>query len=123
MSKSTQNYNELRAIAEYCFLFPQLSTMNEDFVGEFMFNHEGVAADLHKDESRKQRSERTIQIMEDVNVLTGLLSLKDMTPSEISDHLAIGRERMEQALASVIKSGTVFSYMDEKIRYYTLAEK
>ena len=123
MSKSTRNYNELRAIAEYCFLFPQLSTMNEEFVGEFMFNHEGVAADLHKDESRKQRSDRTIQIMEDVNVLTGLLSLKDMTPSEISDHLAIGRERMEQALASVIKSGTVFSYMDEKIRYYTLAEK
>jgi len=30
---------------------------------------------------------------------------------------------MEQALASVMKSGTVFSYMDEKIRYYTLAEK
>lgn len=123
MSKSQKSYNELRTIAEYCFLFPQLSTMNEEFVGEFMLNHEGVAADLHKDEGRKQRSDRTIQIMEDVNVLTGLLSLKDMTPSELSDHTEIGRERMEQALASVMKSGAVFSYMDEKIRYYTLAEK
>jgi len=123
MSKSQRSYSELRAIAEYCFLFPQLSTMNEEFVGEFMFNHEGVAAQLHKDENRKQRSDRTIQIMEDVNVLTGLLSLKDMTPSELSDHADVGRERMEQALASVMKDGTVFSYMDEKVRYYTLAEK
>ena len=123
MSKSRKSYEELKAIAEYCFLFPQLSTMNEEFVGEFMFNHEAVAADLHKDESRKQRSNRTIQIMEDVNLVTGLLSLKDMTPSEVNDHAAIGRERMEQAIASVIKSGTVFSYMDEKVRYYTLAEK
>jgi len=97
--------------------------MNEEFVGEFMFNHEGVAADLHKEERRKQRSDRTIQIMEDVNLLTGLLSLKDMTPSELSDHADVGRERMEQALASVMKDGTVFSYMDEKVRYYTLAEK
>ena len=123
MSKSQRSYNELRTIAEECFKFPQLSTQNEEFVGEFMFNHEGVAAQIHKDESRKQRSDRTIQIMEDVNLVTGLLSLKDMTPSEVNDHAAIGRERMEQAIASVIKSGTVFSYMDEKIRYYTLAEK
>ena len=123
MSKSQRSYNELRTIAENCFKFPQLSTRNEEFVGEFMFNHEGVAAQLHKDERRKQRSDRTIQIMEDVNVLTGLLSLKDMTPSELSDHADVGRERMEQALASVMKDGTVFSYMDEKVRYYTLTEK
>jgi hypothetical protein len=123
MSKNETSYREMRAIAEHCFLFPQLSTMNEEFVGEFMFNHEAIAADLKPDEDRKARSDRTVQIMEDANTMIGLLFLKDMTPSELNEHLAFGKERMEQALASVIKSGTVFSYMEEKIRYYTLAEK
>ena len=123
MFKNETSYREMRAIAENCFLFPQLSTMNEEFVGEFMFNHEAVAANLKPDEDRKARSSRTIQIMEDVNSLISLLFLKDMTPSEMNEHLAFGRERMEQALASVIKSGTVFYYMEDKIRYYTLADK
>lgn len=121
MSESRKSYKEMRAIAEHCFLFPQLSTMNEEFVGEFMFSHEAIAASLHPDEDRKQRSDRAIQIMEDVNKLIALLSLKDMTPSEINEHLDFGKERMEQALASVLKTGTVFFYMEDKIRYYTIA--
>ena len=119
MSKSRKSYEELRAIAEYCFLFPQLSTMNEEFVGEFMFNHEAVAADLHKDENRKQRSDRTIRIMEDVNALLGLLSLRNMTMSEITDLMPLGLERMNQAMDSMKKQRLVDFYMMEQTRYFT----
>lgn len=123
MSKSKRNYEELRTIAEHCFLFPQLSTMNEEFVGEFMFNHEAVAATFQPQEDRKARSDRTLQIMEDVNKLTGLLSLGDMTLGQVGERIVIGRARMDEALASVTISGKVLSYMDEKLRYLTLAEK
>lgn len=123
MSKSKRNYKEMRAIAEHCFLFPQLSTMNEEFVGEFMLNHEAVASEFHPQEDRAARSDRTLQIMEDVNKLTALLSLGDMTLGQVGERLVIGRERMDQALASVTISGTVSSYMDDKLRYLTLAEK
>lgn len=121
MCKNKKSYTELRAISEYCFLFPQLSTMNEEFVGEFMFNHEAVASQLHPQENRAERSNRTIQIMEDANILASLLSLGDMTTSQINERLNIGRERIEQALESLTISRRISSYMDDKIRYLTLA--
>ena len=121
MCKNKKSYSEMRAIAENCFLFPQLSTMNEEFVGEFMFNHEAVASELHPQENRAQRSDRTLQIMEDANLLAGLLSLGDMTASQVNERITIGRERMEQALSSLTISRKISSYMDDKIRYLTLS--
>jgi len=118
MSKSPRSHKELRAVAHHCFLFPQISTMNEEFVGEFMFNHEAVAADLHSGENREQRGNRTICIMEDANALHGMLSLRDMTMSEITERMPIGSERMTQAMKSLSLRRLIDSYTENQIRYY-----
>ena len=120
MSERTRSYSELKTIAENCFRFPQIATRNEEFVGDFMFNHEGIAAKLHKEERRDQRSKRTIQIMEDANALRGLLSLRDMTMSEITDRMPLGLERMGQAMESLKKQRIVDFYMDNQPRFFTL---
>ena len=120
MSKSKRSYDELRTIAENCFKFPQLATRNEDFVGDFMFNHEAIAAQMHKDERRPDRSKRTIRIMEDVNALLGLLSLRDMTMSEITTLMPLGLERMNQAMESMNRLLLVDFYMENQTRYFTV---
>lgn len=121
MTEPTQKLRkkELCLIAENCFKFPKLSTENEDFVGQFMLNHESIAAAMYEEESRHERSERTVCIMEDANIIHGLLLLKPMTMAEISERISISPERLAQAMKSMKKQNMVTWEIENQTRHYS----